>query len=46
MTEAILIIASVARQWRLRLIATPPVEPIGLITLRPRQPMMMRLEKR
>lgn len=46
MTEALLILASVARQWRPRLLETPPVEPIGLITLRPRYPMMMHLERR
>ena len=46
MTEAILILAAVARRWRPRLLEAPPVEPIGLITLRPRYPMMMRLEKR
>lgn len=46
MTEAILILAAAARRWRPRLLEAPPVEPIGLITLRPRYPMMMRLEKR
>src|SRR5476649_2870803 len=46
MTEAILILASVARCWRLRLMDSPPVEPVGLITLRPRYPMMMELDKR
>lgn len=46
MTEAILILASIARNWRPRLVESPPVEPVGLITLRPRRAMMMRLEKR
>lgn len=46
MTEAILILASIAQRWRLRLIEDPPVEPVGLITLRPRYPLMMRLERR
>jgi cytochrome P450 len=46
MTEAILILASAARHWRLRLAENAPVEPVGLITLRPRYPMMMVLYKR
>jgi len=46
MTEAILILATIAQRYRLRLKAGHPVEPQGLITLRPRYGMQMFLERR
>jgi len=44
--EAILIIASIARRWRLLLVPGHPIEPEGLITLRPKDGMPMRPENR
>ena len=46
MTEAILILATVAQRYRLRLKAGHPIEPRGLITLRPRHGLPMTLERR
>jgi cytochrome P450 len=46
MTEAILILATIAQRYRLRLKAGHPIEPQGLITLRPRYGMQMILERR
>jgi len=46
MTEAILVLAMVAQRYRLRLKAGHPIEPQGLITLRPRYGMPMTLELR
>ena len=46
MTEAILILAMVAQRYRLRLKADHPIEPQGLITLRPRYGMPMTIEPR
>jgi len=46
MTEAILILAMVAQRYRLRLKAGHPIEPQGLITLRPRYGMPMTIELR
>src|ERR1700683_2297915 len=46
MTDAILILATIAQRYRLRLKAGHPVEPQGLITLRPRYGMQMILERR
>jgi cytochrome P450 len=46
MTEAILILATIAQRYRLRLKPGHPVEPQGLITLRPRYGMQMILERR
>lgn len=46
MTEAILILAMVAQHYRLRLKSGHPIEPQGLITLRPRYGMPMTLERR
>ncbi len=43
MTEAVLILATIAQRYRLRLKAGHPVEPQGLITLRPRYGMRMNL---
>ncbi len=46
MAEAVLILAAIAQRYRLRLKAGHPVEPQGLITLRPRYGMRMHLERR
>lgn len=46
MAEAAIILASVARRYRLRLLPGHPVEPVGLITLRPRHGLKMILERR
>jgi cytochrome P450 len=46
MTEAILILAMVAQRYRLRLKTGHPIEPQGLITLRPRYGMPMTIELR
>jgi cytochrome P450 len=46
MTEAILILATIAQRYRLHLKPDHPVEPQGLITLRPRHGLRMRLERR
>ena len=46
MTEAMLILAMIAQRYRLRLKCGHPVEPQGLITLRPRYGIRMALERR
>jgi cytochrome P450 len=46
MTEAMLILATIAQRYRLRLKPGFPVEPQGLITLRPRHGLRMFLERR
>jgi cytochrome P450 len=46
MTEAVLILATIAQRYRLRLKPGHPVEPQGLITLRPRYGLQMSLERR
>jgi cytochrome P450 len=46
MTEAILILATIAQRYRLRLNPRHPIEPQGLITLRPRHGLRMCLERR
>jgi len=45
MTEAILILAMIAQRYRLHLKPGYPVEPQGLITLRPRYGLRMTLER-
>ena len=45
MTEAVLILAMIAQCYRMRLKAGYPVEPQGLITLRPRYGLRMILER-
>lgn len=45
-TEAILILGTIVQRYRLRLKPGHPVEPRGLITLRPRHGMAMVLERR
>jgi cytochrome P450 len=46
MTEAMLLLATLAQRYRLRLKPGHPVEPQGLITLRPRYGLKMLLERR
>jgi cytochrome P450 len=46
LTEAILLLATIAQRYRLKLKAGHPIEPQGLITLRPRHGMPMILEQR
>jgi cytochrome P450 len=46
MMEAILVLATLARKYRLRLVPGHPVEPRGLITLQPRYGMAMTVEPR
>ncbi len=46
MEEALLILATIAQRYRLHLKPGHPVEPQGLITLRPRYGLRMRLERR
>lgn len=43
MTEATILLATIAQRYRLRLASGHPVEPQGLITLRPRRGMRMTL---
>jgi cytochrome P450 len=44
--EAVILLATIAARYRLRLVAAHPVEPQGLITLRPRHGMKMLLMSR
>ncbi len=44
--EGILLLASLARNWRMRLVPGHRVEPLPVITLRPKHGMRMRMEKR
>jgi cytochrome P450 len=46
MTEALIILAVLAQRYRLSLAPDAAVEPVGLITLRPRHGLPMRLERR
>ena len=46
MTEVMIILATIAQRYRLRLKPGFPVEPQGLITLRPRHGLPMTLERR
>src|SRR5262249_39032337 len=46
MMEAVLILATVAQEWRLELAPGADIEPVGLITLRPRHGMPMVLRRR
>jgi cytochrome P450 len=45
-TEARLVLATLARRWRLRLVPGHPVVPQPSVTLRPKHGMVMRLERR
>jgi cytochrome P450 len=44
--ELILLVATIAQQYRLRLVPGHPVEPQPLITLRARHGMRMTIERR
>ena len=44
--EALMILALVAQRFRLSLMPGHPVEPVGLITLRPKHGLRMTLERR
>jgi cytochrome P450 len=46
LTEAVLILAATAQRYRPRLVEGAIVEPVGLITLRPRNGLPMRLVRR
>ena len=46
MTEALIILAMLGQRYRLRLAPGAAVEPVGLITLRPRRGLPMTLERR
>ena len=46
MTEAILCLATLAKRFRLTMVPGTIVEPVGLITLRPRRGLPMRIERR
>jgi len=46
LTEAAILLAAIAQRFRLRLAANQPVEPVGLITLRPRHGLPMTVERR
>jgi cytochrome P450 len=45
-TEGVLVLATLARRWRLRLLPGQRVEPLPLITLRPRNGIRVRVEAR
>lgn len=44
--EGVLLLAEIGRRWRFRLTTREPVEPAPSITLRPRNGIMMRAERR
>ncbi len=44
--EGVLVLATIAQRWRLRLVPGHPVQPEPLITLRPKYGMKMRVEER
>lgn len=44
--EGVLVIATLAQQWRMHLVPGHPVRPQHLITLRPKYGMQMRMERR
>jgi len=44
--EGVLILATIAQKWKLRLVPGHPVEPEPLITLRPKYGMRMQMEER
>ncbi len=46
MTEAMIILAMIGQRYRLRLAPDAAIEPVGLITLRPRDGLPMVLERR
>jgi cytochrome P450 len=44
--EAVLLLAMITRDWKLRLRENHPVEPLGRMTLRPRHGLPMRITPR
>jgi hypothetical protein len=46
MTEAVLLLATIAQRWRLDLVPGPPLRPVPSITLRPNRPITMSLTAR
>jgi len=46
MLEGVLVLATLARRWRMRLVPGHPVTPLPLINLRPKHGMRMALERR
>jgi len=44
--EGVLALATIAQRWRLHFVPTYPIVPQAKITLRPKYPMMMRVEAR
>ena len=44
--EGLLLLATVAQTWHMRLVPDHPVEPLPLVTLRPRYGIHMQLERR
>jgi cytochrome P450 len=46
MTEAMLVLATIGQHFRLRLVPDHPIEPVGLMTLRPRHGILMTLAPR
>ena len=44
--EGLLVRATVAQVWRMELVPGPPVEPWGLVTLRPKQGIQVHLARR
>jgi cytochrome P450 len=44
--EGLLVLATVAQTWRMALVPGPPVEPWGLVTLRPKQGIHVHLTRR
>ncbi len=46
MTEAMLVLAAIGQRFRLRLVPGHPIEPVGLITLRPLHGIAVALERR
>ncbi len=44
--EGLLVLATIAPTWRMRLLPAPPVEPRALVTLRPKQGIHVQLARR
>jgi hypothetical protein len=44
--EGILLLATMAQKWKPRLVSQEPIQKMAALTLRPKEPLMMRLERR
>ena len=44
--EGLLVLTMLAQMWRMALVPGPPVEPWGLVTLRPKQGILVHLARR